>query len=92
MQLATLFAWYQMANYCDSPFDGDTNTHDINLLNELELQIFMASITLETATNKPEGNEPKKEILPHQHIYRNRCQRFWEYVYRKICIRNHASN
>ena len=80
-----------MANYCDSPFDGDTNTHDINLLNELELQIFMASITMETATNKPEGNEPKKEILPHQHKYRNRCHRFfesnWRRIWEYVCIR-----
>ena len=73
-----------MANYCDSPFDGDTRTHDIDLLNELQLQIFMASITLETATNMPEGNEPNKKILPYQTKYKNICHYFFASTCRRI--------
>ena len=61
--LIILFGWLKMASYCDSPFDGDADTHDIDLMNELEKQIYVASVTLETANNKPTGEEAEKEIL-----------------------------
>ena len=58
-----LFGWLQMAKYCDSPFDGDEDTHDINLMNELSKQIFVASIALESAFNLPKDEAPKNKII-----------------------------
>ena len=41
-----IFAWLKMGQLCESPFDGDEN-FDIDLKEELELNIWMASVTLE---------------------------------------------
>ena len=40
-----LFSWFKMSEYCASPFDG-IGKDDIDLKDELEEQIWTASITL----------------------------------------------
>ncbi len=45
-----LFAWLKMAEICKSPFDGDLY-FDIDLVNELDMNIWAASASLESIAN-----------------------------------------
>jgi len=46
MVFAIIFSWLKMAEVCKSPFDG-YKYYDIDLIKELDVNIWIASVSLE---------------------------------------------
>ena len=44
--VSLMFAWLKMADICNSAFDGGDTYYDIELMDELEWNIWFASVTL----------------------------------------------
>ena len=48
-----MFGWLKMSEICASPFDGDDH-YDIDVDQELELEIWRASLALQEAADDAE--------------------------------------
>ena len=46
--VSLMFAWLKMADICNSAFDGGDGYYDIELMDELEWNLWFASVTLQS--------------------------------------------
>jgi hypothetical protein len=49
--LILIFAWLKMTDICISPYDGNSDIYDIDLVNELHMNIWVASEALESVSH-----------------------------------------
>ena len=45
--VALMFAWLKMSEICTNPFDGGDKYYDIDLVEELDIEIWKASVALQ---------------------------------------------